>query len=96
MAGCCPLDLVMLLLAVYSPITSAQTPAQKAANSAAGLYETIRSIASPGTSADIQAQKNTLDGRFILMMPGKVLNYQDYHPGSEYTEFIQVSEELIY
>ena len=79
---------VVLLLCFFSHLTlQQQTAAQKATQSALGLYDTIRSIASPGT-----AVKNAnLDSRFILMMPGKVLNYQDYHPGPEYTEFVQVS-----
>lgn len=78
---------VLLLLSIYTHVTLQQTAAQKATQSALGLYDTIRSIASPGTAV----QNAKLDSRFILMMPGKVLNYQDYHPGPEYTEFVQVS-----
>ena len=89
MANCRTLTLVMLLLAVYSPVTLQLTPAQRAERSASGLYDTIRSIASPN-SANLRSGATKLDGRFILMMPGKVLNYQDYHPGPEYTEFVQV------
>jgi hypothetical protein len=80
---------LLLLLSIYIHVTlqQQQTPAQKATQSALGLYDTIRSIASPGTAVE----NAKLDSRFILMMPGKVLNYQDYHPGPEYTEFVQVS-----
>ena len=94
MANCRTLAIVMLLLVIYSSVTLQLTPAQRAERSVSGLYDTIRSIASPN-SANLQNGATTLDGRFILMMPGKVLNYQDYHPGPEYTEFIQVSEVLI-
>lgn len=50
------------------------------------LYNTLRSIAFPQSPSLSQ----TTDSRFILMVPGKVLNYFDYYPGGEYTKFIQV------
>ena len=81
---------VLLVLCFFSRLTLQQqgtAAGQKAVDSALGLYDTIRSIASPGTAVN----NANLDSRFILMMPGKVLNYQDYHPGPEYTEFVQVS-----
>ena len=54
----------------------------------AALYDLIRSIAFP-ESPTLDNQRNE-DNRFILLMPGKVLNYFDYYPGREYTKFIQV------
>ena len=88
------LVLVALLLSIYSSVTLQLTPAQQAEKSASALYDTIRRIAFPA-SPDLADEKTKPDGRFILMMPGKVLNYQDYHPGQEYTEFIQVGAMLI-
>ena len=53
------------------------------------LYDTIRAVAFP-TPAQL-ANTNTMgDTRFILLMPGKILNFFDYFPGEEYTKFIQV------
>ena len=54
----------------------------------AALYDLIRSIAFP-ESPTLDNQRDE-DNRFILLMPGKVLNYFDYYPGREYTKFIQV------
>lgn len=53
------------------------------------LYDLIRSIAFP-ESPTLDVNQHNLDNRFILLMPGKVLNYFDYYPGREYTKFIQV------
>ena len=53
------------------------------------LYDAIRRIAFP-TSPKLDEDQTDVDNRFILMMPGKVLNYFDYYPGPEYTDFIQV------
>ena len=55
----------------------------------AALYDLIRSISFP-ESPVLDNQQN-VDNRFILLMPGKVLNYFDYYPGREYTKFIQVT-----
>ena len=52
-----------------------------------GLYTTIRNIAFPSTPLDAEDGVTT---RFLLLSPGKVLNYFDYYPGQEYTNFIQV------
>lgn len=57
---------------------------------ASGLYDTIRKIAFP-TSPNLTEGASGEDNRFILMMPGKVLNYQDYFPGEKYTKFVQVN-----
>ncbi len=53
------------------------------------LYATIRAIAFP-KSPQLDEYATNVDTRFILMVPGKVLNYFDYHPGPDYTNFIQV------
>ena len=54
----------------------------------ADLYLTLRSIAFP----DYKLTDNTLDGRFIMLTPGKILNFLDYYPGPEYTQFVNVSQ----
>ena len=60
---------------------------EKALDITTGLYLTMRNIAYPDHK--INDDKN-VDSRFLLLMPGKVLNYFDYYPGTEYTNFIQV------
>ena len=64
--------------------------AQRAQKTTSTLYDAIRKIAFPA-SPKLDDNKRHEDNRFILMMPGKVLNYHDYFPGKEYTDFIQVS-----
>ena len=64
-------------------IIAAQSDATAAERSVSGLYETIRRIAFPA-SPDLQGGDTKADGRFILLMPGKILNFQDYHPGLKY------------
>ena len=61
----------------------------QAKKTTAALYDLIRSISFP-ESPVLDNQQNE-DNRFILLMPGKVLNYFDYYPGREYTKFIQVT-----
>ena len=56
-----------------------------------GLYQTIRNIALPSTPLTNDKGMST---RFLLLSPGKVLNYFDYYPGQEYTNFIQVCKKL--
>ena len=78
--------LVVLLLAAVE-FSAAQSERASAVTS--NLYSTLRNIAFPepqgsGTSSQI-------DGRFLLMMPGKVLNYFDFYPGRGYTRFTQVN-----
>ena len=46
------------------------------------LYLTLRSIAFPKSP---YTQRGTVHNRFILLSPGKVLNYDDYNPGDLYT-----------
>lgn len=46
------------------------------------LYITLRNILSPQSPLASGVCKN----RFVLMSPGKVLNYWDYYPGKDYEE----------
>ena len=62
---------------------------QRAQDMAASLYATIRSVAFPA-SPELEEEQTNVDTRFIQLVPGKILNYFDYYPGPEYTEFIQV------
>jgi hypothetical protein len=56
-----------------------------------GLYNTLRDVAFPNHKlTDVTA--SAIEGRFLMLMPGKVLNYFDYFPGNDYTNFIQVSK----
>lgn len=62
---------------------------ENARKTTAALYDLIRGIAFP-QSPTLDTQATNENNRFILLMPGKVLNYFDYYPGREYTKFIQV------
>jgi hypothetical protein len=46
------------------------------------LYLTLRTIAFPKSP---YSTSDTVHNRFILLMPGKALNYDDYYPGDLYT-----------
>ena len=52
-----------------------------------GLYNTIRNVALPSQPL---TDDTNIQSRFLLLSPGKVLNYFDYYPGQEYTNFLQV------
>ena len=69
--------------------------AAEAERSVSGLYETIRRIAFPA-SPELRAGSTKADGRFILLMPGKILNFNDYHPGLKYLEDTVVRYDTIY
>ena len=56
--------------------------AQKPNDILSDLYKVIRNIAFPNSP---YSDTETAHNRFILMSPGKVLNYDDYYPGDEYT-----------
>ena len=72
--------------------SQSQNGEEKASQITSGLYVTLRNVAFP----DHQLSDTTeIDSRFLMLMPGKVLNYFDYFPGSEYTSFIQVSTQQI-
>ena len=62
---------------------------ENARKTTAALYDLLRGIAFP-QSPTLDTQATNENNRFILLMPGKVLNYFDYYPGREYTKFIQV------
>ena len=49
-----------------------------------GLYLTIRSIVFP--KSPLQSGNTPTSNRFVLMSPGKVLNYWDYYPGPDYED----------
>ena len=49
-----------------------------------GLYEALHSFALP----DIDTSK-PVNQRFILQIPGKVLNPMDYYPGDEYEKYLK-------
>ena len=78
--------LLLLFFCLLFRVSRAAEDDIKASKLADGLYSTLRSIAFPEVH-----QMAGVDGRFLLLMPGKVLNYFDYYPGTEYTNFIQVS-----
>ena len=80
------LAFVALLFCSACSSVAAQQPAANAGGaerSVAGLYQTIRKVAFPA-SPDLRAGSTRADGRFILLMPGKILNFNDYHPGLKY------------
>ena len=90
----CAWMLAMLVSCAYcqAPDNTDQQRAEATENArkiTAALYDLMRSIAFP-QSPTLDAQATNENNRFILLMPGKVLNYFDYYPGREYTKFIQV------
>ena len=89
------LVILCLLTAAFAQQTSTEQredAQKKALDITAGLYITLRNVAFPGH--DLEDESRNLDGRFLMLMPGKVLNYFDYYPGTDYTNFIQVSWPL--
>ena len=63
----------------------AQATKERAASIASELYGTLRSIAFPAGQ-----NPGRIDNRFLLQMPGTVLNYFNYFPGKDYVKFVQV------
>ena len=84
----------LLLCSACSSIAAQSDAALAAQHSVSGLYDTIRKIAFPA-SPDLRAGSTKADGRFILLMPGKILNFQDYHPGLKYQKDTLVRYNLI-
>lgn len=87
-----------LLLLVFLAVAKSQTPTSKSQGKVgedkafevtSGLYTTLRNVAFPNHKL---TDDTPVESRFLMLMPGKVLNYFDYYPGSEYTNFIKVSE----
>ena len=85
----CVLNCVALILCYFSCFIACQSQTNHAQETASYLYDAIRKVAFP-QSPKLDEDQPNVDNRFILMMPGKVLNYFDYYPGQEYTELIQV------
>ena len=56
--------------------------AQRSGRILGDLYLTLRSIAFPKSP---YSRSGTVHNRFILLVPGKALNYDDYNPGDLYT-----------
>ena len=79
---------VLLSLCLLGLVRSLSDDADiRAFETASGLYITLRDVVFP------QHKLNTdrVENRFLLLMPGKVLNYFDYYPGRDYVNFLQVS-----
>ena len=87
-----PVILAAYLLALTA-VEGQDSSADKAFEITQGLYITLRNIAFPG--GKLTDDENVPD-RFLLLMPGKVLNYADYNPGKDYINFINVSLILIH
>ena len=86
---CCLL--LACLLAVAAADTAAnqrQTAQTRAGDITADLYMTLRNIAFPSHKL---TDTTSVDGRFLMLTPGKILNFLDYYPGAEYTQFVNVS-----
>ena len=81
-----------LLLLGISFVTLASTddsPAQdvdRIRTISANLYLKLRSVAFPESP---YSASEVTHNRFVLMSPGKVLNYYDYYPGDEYTASVK-------
>ena len=81
-----------LLLLGISFVTLASTddsPAQdvdRIRTISANLYLKLRSVAFPESP---YSASEVTHNRFVLMYPGKVLNYYDYYPGDEYTASVK-------
>ena len=80
---------LLLLMLLLVPVTIAEDSAEKREKAVAGsgkvlldMYITLRNLVFP--QSPITSSK--VFNRFVLMMPGKVLNYWDYYPGKDYEE----------
>lgn len=83
--------LILCILAVARSQTSdsqRQDGQDRASQITSGLYITLRNVAFPNHKL---GDETAIESRFLMLMPGKVLNYFDYFPGKDYTNFIQVS-----
>ena len=56
------------------------------------LYQVLRNIAFPTSPYSFS---DTTHNRFILMSPGKVLNYFDYYPGDQYTASLKAKNTTV-
>ena len=86
--------LIYLLLVGISFVTLVSTddsPAQdvdRIRAVSANLYLKLRSVAFPESP---YSASEVTHNRFVLMYPGKVLNYYDYYPGDEYTASVKAN-----
>ena len=69
----------LLTLCVRTVTSNRQAEMQEA------MYNIIRVMALPGDESEVATQ------RFIMMTPGKTLNYADYYPGYKYLQGQEVS-----
>ena len=81
---------VVTIACVFAAIVSGKE--KSPADIADELYGTLRKIVFPTGSSQ---NSGPLENRFLMLMPGKVLNYFDYFPGKEYTKFIQVCRHVL-
>ena len=86
-----PPVVVALLLLRSVHLVTGQPLVDNVEQMAQTLYSSIRAVAFPD-SPQLLEDKTNIDTRFVLLSPGKILNYQDYYPGEEYTKFLQVHE----
>ena len=84
---------VLFCCSFYSVTCQVQTGAlvDRSEQMVNDLYATIRAVAFPKFPELVESASN-IDARFILMLPGKILNYFDYYPGKDYVKFIQVQD----
>ena len=71
----------LLLTSVFNKSTGEER-VEKSAKILIDLYITLRNIIAPKSPLSEGITSN----RFILLSPGKVLNYWDYYPGQDYEE----------
>ena len=88
-----PLVVVALLLfcSIFLVAGQGTSLAGNVEQMAQTLYSAIRAVAFPD-SPQLLEDKTNVDTRFILLSPGKILNYHDFYPGEEYTKFVQVQK----
>jgi hypothetical protein len=58
----------------------------KASSQLRRLYQVLHDIALP--SADVGLE-NTVEQRLVLLLPGKILSYDDYYPGGPYVDSLK-------
>ena len=69
----------LLLTSVFNKSTGEER-VEKSAKILTDLYITLRNIIAPKSPLSEGITSN----RFVLLSPGKVLNYWDYYPGQDY------------
>ena len=85
----CKLAIVLVSLSLMSYVTAQQSDSERkkaienSRNISAGLYVALRNIAFPESPL---TSSTPVTNRFVLMSPGKVLNFWDYYPGQAYEQ----------